>query len=164
MAIITQLDACTPGALKAPGLPKAQRVAGYLDGPCQWPGSGWSEFPGVPKVRITDRANDLADVFDYERGTASLRMVRGAVVVRARVYLPSAVYVAESNWETALGDLQGLPVVWWVAAWGASTWPVLRGVGGHIIKAAAWQEISMPDWDLSHVDDVAWPVLGEPAP
>ena len=163
MAIITQLDACTPGALKAPVVPKAQRVAGYLDGPCQWPGSGWSDFPGIPKVRITTVANDLADVFDYEHGTASLRMVRGAVAVRARVYLPSAVYVDQANWETAFGELQGLPVVWWVAAWGASSWPVLRA-GSRTIRAAAWQEASLKYWDVSRVNDAAWPVLGEPAP
>lgn len=161
--IITQLDACRPEALKAPGVPKAERVAGYLDGPCQWPAPGWSAFPGVPKVRISDQADVLADVFDWEHGTASLRMVRGSVAFRAGACLPSAVYVAESGWDMAAGVLVGLPIVWWVAAWGAASWPVLH-VGSRTIRAAAWQEVSMPDWDLSHVDDVAWPVLGEPAP
>lgn len=158
--IVTQYDACTPYALDKV---KADRIAGYLDGDCQWPSHGWSMFPGIPKVRITTRANDLADCYDWEKGTAPLSTVKVQVFFRSKAYLPSAVYCSEDHWEDAYVKLEGLPIVWWVAAWGASAWPTLR-VGGRTIKAAAWQEISLPTYDVSRVDSTAWPVLGEPAP
>lgn len=109
----TMFDACDPANI--PTLP--QMVAGYLDGPCKdnWQGPAWSRWPRAQKVRITDEANPLADVFDYERGTAPLAQVRTAVADRAKAYLPSVVYVNESNWSTAKQDLRGLPVAWWVA-------------------------------------------------
>ena len=120
-------------------------------------------FRGKPKVRITTQGNVLADVFDWERGTVGLSTVRGAILTRAGVYLPSAVYCSLSSWETAIHALWDLPVVWWVAAWGAPSWPTVT-VNGRTYRAAAWQYASLPKWDVSHVDDVAWPVHGEPAP
>lgn len=164
MTIVEQYDACNPDNLAfVNGHKSSVRVAGYLDGPCVWPGEGWSKFPGRPKVRITTTANDLADVYDWEHGTAPLSAVKAQVLFRAKAYLPSAVYCDEASWEEAFGKLEGLPVVWWVAAWGAAAWPVLK-VGARTIRAAAWQELSWPTYDASHVDAEAWPVLGEPAP
>ena len=162
--IVEQYDDCSPDNLAFVGAqPHEVRVAGYLDGPCVWPAKGWSMFPGRPKVRLTTTANDLADAYDWEKGTAPLSAVKAQVLFRSKAYLPSAVYCDQSHWESAYARLEGLPIVWWVAAWGAADWPVLK-VGGKTIRAAAWQYASLPDYDVSHVDAVAWPVLGEPAP
>ena len=158
--IVNQYDACNPYALDKV---KADRVAGYLDGPCAWPAHGWSMFPGIPKVRITTTANLLADAYDWEKGTAPLFAVKAQITFRSKAYLPSAVYCSEDKWEDAYKALEGLPIVWWVAAWDATDWPVLK-VGSKTIRAAAWQYASFPTYDASRVDDVAWPVYGEPAP
>ena len=158
--IIEQYDACDPHALKGFG---GGRRAGYVDGECKWPAEGWSMFPGVPKVRISVLANDLADVYDWEKGTAPLSSVRAVVLFRSLVYLPSAVYCSQSSWPAAAAALEGLPVVWWVAGWSTKTWPVLE-IAGKTIRAAAWQFASLPTYDVSRVDTTAWPVQGEPAP
>lgn len=97
--MITMFDGCDPA--KLPKLP--QMVAGYIDGPCKWPGAGWSMFPHARKVRISIEGNELADVFDWEHGTAPLAVVRASVAYRARAYLPSVVYCSLATWETARG-------------------------------------------------------------
>ena len=140
----TMFDACNPDNI--PKLP--QMVAGYLDGPCKWPGEGWSRWPRAVKVRISTQANVLADVFDWEQGTAALGAVRQSVASRARAYLPSVVYCSLSRWPLAKSQLEGLPVAWWVADW--------TGHEHLVAGSVATQWGSSPDYDVSAVAD-SWP-------
>lgn len=148
---LTMFDGCDP--TKLPKLPPprvagGQMVAGYLDGPCRWPGSGWSAFPHARKVRISIEANVLADVFDWENGTASLTVVRHSIALRAQVYLPSVVYCSRSRWEIAKQDLSGLPVAWWVADWTGKE---------HLVEGSvATQWARYPYYDVSIVAP-GWP-------
>ena len=137
-------DGCDPVNLPR----KARVVAGYIDGPCRWPPGGWSAFPKARKVRITTTANVLADVFDWERGTASLGRVRQAVLDRSFAYLPSVIYVSLSKWAVAEAALEGLSVAWWVADWTGE--PHLPA------GAVACQYASLADYDVSVVSP-AWP-------
>ena len=141
---LTMWDGCNPIDLPR----KARMVAGYIDGPCKWPPEGWSTFPEARKVRITTTANPLADVFDWERGTASLSQVRQAVLDRADAYLPSVVYVSVSEWAVAKAAVDLLPVAWWVADWTGR--PHLPA------GTVACQYASLADYDLSVVSR-AWP-------
>ena len=157
IAPIVQYDACRPAAIPTPN--KNERVAGYVDGPCEWPADGWSQFPGIVKVRITIEGDPLADVYDWELGTAPLSVVRTRIATRRDDELASGVYVNESHWAEAVGALRDLPIVWWVAAWRAydpTEWPTLTVPTG-TIRAAAWQHYSGPTYDLSAVDAAAWP-------
>ena len=139
----TMFDGCNPA-----NLPKRpQMVAGYLDGPCRWPGEGWSRWPNAVKVRISIEANVLADVFDWEQGTAPLGAVRTAIEHRAQVYLPSVVYCSLASWPTAKRNLGGLPIAWWVADW--------TGVEHRVEGAIATQWASLANYDISVV--LGWP-------
>ena len=144
MAPLTMFDACNPS--KLPKLPKM--IAGYIDGPCKWPGAGWSMFPTATKVRISVEANELADVFDWEQGTSPLSAVRQAIEHRAQAYLPSVVYCSLASWPTAKRNLGGLPIAWWVADW--------TGVEHCVAGATATQWASLADYDISAVLP-SWP-------
>ena len=140
----TMFDGCNPA-----NLPKRpQMVAGYLDGPCRWPGEGWSRWPNAVKVRISIEANVLADVFDWENGTVALPLVADAVRKRAAAYLPSVVYCSLSNWDTAKQQLANLPVAWWVADW--------TGHEHLVAGSVATQWGSYPSYDISTVAE-SWP-------
>lgn len=149
MFTIPMFDACLPG--NVPGKGSSAWVAGYLDGPCKWPGEGWSAFPLRRKVRITTQANELADVFDWEHGTATLTSVRYAIEYRARSYLASVVYCSFLTWDTAKSALNGLPVAWWVADW--------TGKDHLVPGSVATQWGSFPTYDASTVDRNGWPKL-----
>jgi hypothetical protein len=156
MTLITMLDAASPGFLAhtSSATPPFDAVAGYIDGGGTWAGNYWSAFPTKRKIRISVEANPLADVFDFETGTAGLLSIKDSVIERAEAYIASVVYCQLSNWQTCKNALDGLPVAWWVAAWVTGT-PPSRPMAG----ACAWQYKGGPslDFDTSVVDTSLWP-------
>lgn len=150
-AFDTTGESRTPAQIRALIPRNPAVVMGYIDGLARWPAGAWSMFPKARKIRISIEANPLADVFDFENGTAGLDKVAQAVELRSAAYLASVVYVSESRWGEAKSALVNLPVAWFIAAWGGP--PPSAPMAG----AVAWQWFSGPEFDESVVSPSAWP-------
>jgi hypothetical protein len=128
-------------------------VAGYIDGPCRWSPEGWSAFPNLRKVRISVEANPLADVFDIEKGTASIDAVLRAIRLRASASLSSVIYSSYSNLPPLQAATKDLPVAWWVAWW---VTPPTREA--YLANDWAGRQFLNAQWfDYSVVDMDRWP-------
>jgi len=138
-------------------------VAGYIDSQFAWGPADWGKFSGR-KVRISDQADPLAEVMDWETGNAPLPAVKAAVTRRYDIGLSTVVYCSESKWQQAKPSLAGLPVAWWVAHWVGppppkwwfrkARWWRAAGVPP---ETCAIQFASFPTFDESLVNTAAWP-------
>lgn len=145
MAYLTGYDACDYRDIPRK-IGRRIAVFPYLDGPCKWPAEAFTAFrstllrPVAGLWRITTEANELAEVFDWEAGTAPLALVNDAIAKRSAAYLPSVVYVSLSKWDDAKAAVR-FPVAWWVADWTGRP---------HLPEgASACQFTSFPSYDQS---------------
>lgn len=140
--LITGYDSAAPQ-----NIPKgAQCVLGEIDESYAWAARWWTAFRDARKFRISLLANVLADVFDFENGSAPLFDVRNAVAERASVYLPSVLYCDIANLETAEQKLINLPVAWWIA------WPWGQGKPANFDPL----EVKLAELGISHIKPVGW--------
>ncbi len=149
--------------------PRAEMVAGYVNGSYAWTQAEWDLFPHAVKVQVTvTAAADAGDVLDVESGDATpeqtagwIRMRKAAGYYRPSIYcnLASIPAVRQGTGAYILGRDYDI----WVADWTGSPHQVTApGLPEATCSATQYQNTA--DYDLSVVYDAGWPHRTAPEP
>ena len=143
---------------------------GYIDGKIStWPAGKLSD----PRVigRITVLANPLGEIFDFEKGNASIDQIKVAVNRRYAAGLQSVIYMNLQTYHIEgahfkLPGVAGVLVADWAADWAqiiadeattnTAAWIRRLTIGG-CPPVIGVQYKSLPEYDMSAIDAIYWP-------